>query len=142
MDFPRAELLALLRSEAHWVVATVGPDGHPASAVVGVAVADDLTLVFDTLAPTRKCQNLRADPRVALTMWHGERTVQIEGLADEPSGAALGPVRDLYLATFPGGRERLAWPGITHIRVRPTWVRWSDFSGAEPQIGEVRLPRD
>lgn len=140
MDTSRADLLALLRSEPHWVVATVGPDGHPASAVVGVAVADDLTLIFDTLAPTRKCQNLRADPRVSLTMWHGERTVQIAGLADEPAGEALTALRDLYLAAFPTGIERLAWPGITHVRVRPTWVRWSDFSGPEPRIGELVPP--
>ncbi len=140
MDISRAELLALLRTEPHWVVATVGPDGRPASAVVGVAVADDLTLVFDTLATTRKCQNLRADSRVALTMWHGERTVQLEGLADEPTGDALTSLRDLYLATFPAGAERLAWPGLTHVRVHPTWVRWSDFSGAEPRVGEVLPP--
>jgi hypothetical protein len=35
------------------------------------------------------------------------------------------------------GRERLAWPGITHFRVRPTWVRYSDFTQNLPRVVEL-----
>ena len=35
------------------------------------------------------------------------------------------------------GRDRLAWPGITHARVRPTWVRVSDFTVDPPRILEL-----
>jgi hypothetical protein len=31
----------------------------------------------------------------------------------------------------------LAWPGITHVRVRPTWVRVSDFTRDPPNIVEL-----
>lgn len=34
------------------------------------------------------------------------------------------------------GRDRLAWPGIIHLRVRPTWLRYSDFSHDPPVITE------
>jgi hypothetical protein len=44
----------------------------------------------------------------------------------------LDRLKKLYFASFPDGIERQAWPGITYFRVRPTWVRFSDFRGPEP----------
>ena len=38
---------------------------------------------------------------------------------------------------FPDGPERLAWPGITYLRVRPTWIRYSDFRPASARIVEL-----
>jgi len=32
----------------------------------------------------------------------------------------------------------LAWQGITHFRVRPTWARYSDFNNPE-EIVEMQL---
>ena len=29
---------------------------------------------------------------------------------------------------FPDGRERLTWPGLIHVRVKPLWIRYSNFS--------------
>jgi hypothetical protein len=49
-------------------------------------------------------------------------------------GAELERLKELYLARFPDGRERAAWPGITYFRVRPAWLRYSDFSGSAPLI--------
>ena len=130
-----------MRSQKHGVVATTGDDGAPQAAVVGYVVSDALELVFDTLGDTRKAQNLRKRPRLALTMWDEAkaRTVQYEGVADEPKGAELAPYKALYLASFPDGREREQWPGITWFRVKPRWVRHSDFSGEEPVISMVEL---
>jgi hypothetical protein len=133
----RTELVRFLRLARHWVVASSAADGSPQSAVVGVAVTDELELVFDTLESTRKAANLRRDARAALVMWSGAATAQIEGIADEPQGAELERVRAAYLSTFPDGHERAAWPGIRYLRVRPTWIRASDFAGAEPVIVEL-----
>jgi pyridoxine/pyridoxamine 5'-phosphate oxidase len=132
----RGELLKLMRGAREWVVATEHADGSPQAAVVGVAVTDRLELVFDTLGDTRKCSNLRRDPRVALVMWAGDRTVQVEGLADEPQGEERQRVRAAYYARFPDGPEREGWDGITWVRVRPQWVRCTDFSGPDPEITE------
>lgn len=131
----RAAVLALLRSEKHWVVSSLDASGAPSSAVVGVAVSDALELVFDTLASTRKAANLGRDPRVSLAMWSGAATAQIEGVARRvpPEDALVAR----YLETFPDGRDRLTWPGILHFAVRPTWIRVSDFSGAEPIVAEM-----
>jgi hypothetical protein len=123
----RAELVAFLRKNDHGVVATLAADGRPQSAVVGLAVSDALELVFDALPDTRKVQNVRRDRRISVTVWAGHQTAQLDGVADEPQGTERERLLAVYLATFPTGRERLAWPGLTHVRIRPTWARFSDF---------------
>jgi general stress protein 26 len=125
----RAELLAFLRSHRLGVLATVSPAGEPECAVVGIAVTDDLEIVFDTLGNTRKVANLRKSPKIAFVIgWDEEITVQYEGVADEPQEAELERLREVYFIVYPDGRERQKWPGITYFRVRPTWARYSDFN--------------
>jgi len=134
----RDELVQFLRRYKLAVQASVAPGGAPQAAVVGFAVSDELEIVFDTVETTRKYQNLRADQRIALVIgWDDEITAQIEGMADFPTGEELERVRESYFAAYPDGRDRLAWPGITHVRVRPTWIRYSDFTKDPPHIVEV-----
>jgi general stress protein 26 len=138
----RAGLLGFLRGYKLAVLASRDAGGAPQAAVVGFAVSDDLELVFDTLDHSRKARNLGGDPRVALVIggqtWGEERTVQYEGVADVPTGPELERLRELYFERFPDGRERLAsWPGLIHVRVRPTWIRYSDFERQPPEIVEL-----
>ncbi len=135
------ELLWFLRRYKLAVQATVTPDGAPQAAVVGYAVTDEFEIVFDTVETTRKSLNLRADPRTALVIgWDDAITAQIEGVADFPSGAELERLQASYFTVYPDGRDRLSWPGITHVRVRPTWARYSDFTQEPPHIVELALP--
>jgi len=131
----RAELVAFLRRSPFWVQASAADDGAPQAAVIGVAVGDDLELVFDTEISSRKCRNLRRDPRVALVFWDGARTIQIEGRAEAPAGEERERVKALYFGTFPDGCEREA--RVTWFRVRPTWLRDSDFALQPPRIVEI-----
>lgn len=128
------QLIAFLRGAHHGVVATVAQDGGPQAATVGVAVSDRLELVFDTSAAARKAINLRAHPRVAVVLTRGAATAQIQGLADEPTGAELERVRSCYFEAFPDGVARAAWPDITWFRVRPDWIRTTDFGTDPPTI--------
>jgi pyridoxine/pyridoxamine 5'-phosphate oxidase len=122
------------------IEASVSVQGGPQAAVVGFVVSDAAELFFDTLSSTRKCRNLRQDSRIALVVgWDEERTVQYEGIADEPSGVELARLKELYFSVFPDGREREHWPGITYFRVRPVWARYSDFSSAKPSSSELRF---
>ncbi|MEY4550221.1 MAG: hypothetical protein RL685_6416 [Pseudomonadota bacterium] len=133
----RAELIAFLRRYKLAVQATVATDGSPQAAVVGIAVSDQMEVIFDTLDSTRKVQNLRADPRIALVIgWDDAISVQLQGTADFPEGAEQQRIRDCYFVPYPDGRDRLAWPGITHARVRPTWLRYSDYTQEPPYIFE------
>lgn len=138
----RADLVRLLREYRLAVVSTVAADGAAQSAVVGCAISDGLEIVFDTLEETRKARNLRRDPRVSAVIgWDRDMTAQIEGVADFPAGAELERIRAVYFQVYPDGRERLAWPGITHVRVRPRWIRWSDFTKQPPFIFECEADR-
>jgi hypothetical protein len=136
----RADLVAFITQHRYAVEASTAASGAPQAAVVGVVVTDALELFFDTLGTTRKAQNLRRDPRIAFVIGWDDRTVQYEGVADEPTGAELAHLKQLYLAKFPDGREREAWPHISYFRARPTWVRYSDFRGPEPAVVELAFP--
>jgi len=138
----RADLLRFLEAHRTAVQCSVASGGAPQAAVIGVAVTADLELVFDTLESTRKVANLRADPRIALVLGGGdgeEITVQYEGLADFPAGEELHRLREVYYAAFPDGPQRLAWPGLVYVRVRPTWIRYSDYRGEPAVIEEFRF---
>ena len=139
-----AELLTFLQSQRLAVQASCGPNATAQAALVGVAVTDAFELVFDTLSTTRKVSNLRARPRVAFVIggWGpgDERTVQYEGIADEPTGLELERIKAAYFTVWPDGPSRASWPGLTYLRVRPTWIRYSDFNSAPPVIQEFSGP--
>jgi hypothetical protein len=135
----RAELLQFLRAQRYAVQASVADDNAPQAAVIGVAVCDTLELVFDTVHGSRKCQNLRKNPHIALVFTEAARTLQCEGVADEPTGAELQRLKAIYLQVFPDGVEREGWPDITYFRVRLTWARFSDFGAVPPGIVDIVL---
>jgi pyridoxine/pyridoxamine 5'-phosphate oxidase len=111
------------------VVATVSADNEPEAALVGFAITDQFELIFDTLDRTRKCQNLRASSKIAVVIgWDEEISIQYEGRADEPSGAELDRLKKVYYKVYPDGPARQQWPGITYFRIRPSWVRYSNFN--------------
>lgn len=133
----RRELVDFLRAQPWAVQASVSQALSPQAAVIGVVVTDQLELFFDTLNNTRKYQNLTARPEIALVIgWDEGRTVQLQGQVDEPASDELARLKERYFARFPDGREREAWPGIAYLRVRPTWLRYSDFRGAQPLVFE------
>src|SRR5262245_43612277 len=131
----RKELVEFVRRQPWAVEASIAPGGAPQAAVIGVVCSDAGELFFDTLASSRKCQNLRKDPRLAVVVgWDDAQTAQLEGLADEPRGSELERLKALYFERFPDGVERAKTSGVAYFRLRPTWARYSDFRGAEPVI--------
>jgi general stress protein 26 len=136
----RDDLLQFMRSEKYAVQTSVSAAGSPQAAVVGIAVTDALEIVFDTVASSRKALNLRSNPSIAFviggTRDGDERTVQYEGVADEPGGADLDRLLAVYYARFSEGPERRAWPGLIYVRVKPTWIRYSNFGANPPEIVE------
>jgi hypothetical protein len=136
----RSELLQCMRGHSLAVQTSVSPSLAPQAAVVGIVVTDDLEVFFDTTDGTRKVDNLRRNPKIAFViggLTNGdERTVQYEGIADEPAGAELERLKEFYFTRFPDGRERQSWRGLIYIRARPTWIRFSDFNQVPPKIVE------
>jgi len=134
------KLLAFLRQHRLAVEASVSPAHTPQAAVVGIAVTDRFEIVFDTVDSTRKAHNLRRNPRLAFVIGGltkgEERTVQYEGVADEPSGAELERLKAIYYSVYPDGPSRLSWPGLIYVRVRPIWIRYTDYTVEPTEIVE------
>lgn len=134
----RQQLLSFMREERYGIECSISPDGRPQAAVVGVAITDRFEVIFDTVGSTRKAVNLRSNPSIALVLGStdggAQKSVQLEGKADEPRGAELARILEVYFARFPDGRDRQQWPGITWFRVTPTWLRYSDYSLDPPHI--------
>nr|ACN58760.1 hypothetical protein AKSOIL_0115 [uncultured bacterium BLR8] len=139
----RAAVLEFMRGHKYAVEASVSPAGAPQAAVVGFVVTDDFEIFFDTLDSTRKAANLEYSPQIALVIGGAangdERMVQIQGVADAPAGAELERLKAMYFGRFPDGRDRARLSGIVYVRVRPTWLRDSDFGRAPPQIIEFEF---
>src|SRR5208282_4993124 len=113
-------------------------NGTPQSALVGIAVTQNLEIVFDTEKSSRKYPNLVERPSCSFVVgWGGEQTVQFEGVAFEPNGDELKHYQAAYFAAWPDGPARMAWPGIVYFVVRPRWIRLSDFDQSPPLIEEL-----
>ena len=134
------ELLEFLRRHRLAVEASV----HSATVLrppsSGSPSPDRCEIVFDTVDSTRKARNLRRNPKLAFVIGGltdgEERTVQYEGIADEPSGPELERLKAVYYEVYPDGPSRLSWPGLIYVRVRPTWIRYTDYTVVPTEIAE------
>lgn len=121
------------------ILATIGPDGNPQSALLGIAITLQLEVIFDTVKSSRKYPNLIARPACSFVIggWGtGEQTVQYEGEATELKSPELARYQKMYFEVWPDGPARMTWPGIVYFVVRPRWIRYSDFDQSPPLISE------
>jgi general stress protein 26 len=136
----KADVLNFMRTHSLAVQSSVSLLGGPQSAVIGFVVSDDFHIFFDTIDTTRKAKNLRQNPMIAFVIGGliggDERTVQYEGIADEPTGKELDSLKELYFTRFPDGRERQSLTGLIYIRAKPIWIRYSDFNQDPAEILE------
>jgi pyridoxine/pyridoxamine 5'-phosphate oxidase len=131
------ELYQFIAKQSLAVVGSISPEGVPQSALVGVAVTEDLEIIFDTLNTSRKYRNLVSNTRASVVIgWEHETTVQLEGEAFLPEGEALMRYKTVYFAKWPDGPSRQSWPGLVYFVTRPRWIRYSDFNQQPPLIEE------
>jgi pyridoxine/pyridoxamine 5'-phosphate oxidase len=133
----RFELYEFIAGHSLAVLGSISAEGMPQSALVGIAVTEELEIVFDTLNSSRKYRNLTANANASFVIgWEGEKTVQFEGKAFLPKGAELERYQKVYFAKWPDGPNRQSWPGLVYFVVRPRWIRFSDFDQQPPLISE------
>jgi hypothetical protein len=136
----RAELVAFVRRHGLAVVATRGPAGDTQTAEYGVAITDDAEFIFEISRHSQKYANIVGFPQVALVVGGSESViVQSEGIADVPTDASRDRCLRVYFQQFPTGRERALEPDITHVRIRPRWVRLVDDRPDSFGIQEIQL---
>ena len=134
-----ADLYHFMATHRLGVLGTICHADTPQSALVGIAVTQQLEIIFDTVKTSRKYPNLiaRSDCSFVIGGWgKGEQTVQYEGEAKELTGSELDRCQKIYFAAWPECRSHLSWPGIVYFVVRPTWIRYSDFDQNPPSIRE------
>jgi general stress protein 26 len=140
MPVSKQAIVDFLRLHRYGVAATQGANGTPEAALVGYIVSDRLEIFFDSFENTRKIANLRHNPRLAFVaggMTVGdERTVQLDGVVEYPGGEELERLKEAYFADLPDGRRRSKLPGIMYLRIRPLWVRYTDFNVVPPVLTE------
>jgi general stress protein 26 len=105
-----------------------------------VTATDQAEIIFDTSRSSRKYDNIRAGPDVAVVIgWDDELTVQCEGPADVLTGDDLARCKADYFKQYPDGRDRATDPDIAHVRIRPRWVRYSDYRPESFAVEEFQL---
>jgi general stress protein 26 len=117
------------------VISTIGSNGKPEAALIGIAVSGNLDIIFDTLKTSRKYNNILSNPHIAIVVgWDNDTTIQYEGIAEVLGDDNISDnYRQTYYAAWPDGRERAeTWPGLVHIKVSPKWIRYSNFN--EPVV--------
>ena len=134
------EVYEFTNKERLAVLSTVADTGQPQSALAGMAVTQQLEIIFDTVKSSRKYPNLKNNPRVAWVVGRTtEVTVQYEGVAEGVSGEELAKYKKIYFGAFPDGPVRESWPGTTYFVVRPTWVRYCDYNPESRRIEERKF---
>jgi hypothetical protein len=124
----RDEMLRLTRQRYIATLATASPEIQPQASPMRYAVTDDFEIVMGTLQTSRKFANLQRNPKVAVLVWDGMFSIQIDGIFDLPSGADLERLRDFFAHEQPlEARIRAGRPTHVYFRIRPLWARYSDF---------------
>ena len=135
-------VLDFLKRHRLGVIATASLDAVPEAALINFAVTPGLEIVFETTTATRKFPNLKRNPYADMVIgWEGGQTLQCSGTVDEPEGREGERLRALYLAAFPATASHEHWPGNSYFRLRPHWLRFSDYSSQPRRIAELDLPR-
>jgi uncharacterized pyridoxamine 5'-phosphate oxidase family protein len=134
------QFINFVRERGLAVIATRGADGAPQAALIGITATERGELVFDTSRSSRKYRNLSAFAQVALVIgWDNEMTVQCEGIADIPTGADRDRCLQAYFAQYPDGVDRAHDHDIVHVRVRPSWLRYSDYRPGSFAVEETTV---
>lgn len=76
------------------VLSSIGSLGTPQSALVGIAVSENLEIVFDTVKSSRKYANLIANPGCSFVFgWTGEQLSNMKALQKNLEGPDSGIIR-------------------------------------------------
>lgn len=136
----KQRILQFIKRHRIGVIATASLDGKPEAAVVEFGETEKLELIIDMFAASRKCANMKQNPRVAFVIgWDEKITVQYEGVATELTGEDLAECKKIYFVKSPRAARWENRPGNTYFKITPTWIRYSDLGKDPWEIHEVRF---
>lgn len=124
------------------VLSTVSPDHTPESAVMGYAIKEDGSMIFNTNRNSRKWSNIAVNPSVSICIgWDMKYPfVQIEGVATRiDKGALYKASEEFYFSYHPNSLSYKGNPDTVFISVRPHWIRLSNMRVIPHIISECSL---
>lgn len=131
----RAAVAHFVRVCGSGVVASIGADGAPQAAYVGLTATDEGVLVFDATSDSRKVGNIRERPQVALAVTGADTSVQLEGRARVARDEERWRLGEVYSERFPGSRALDV--GFEVVVVDVHWVRVYDAGEHPPRVVEA-----
>ncbi|HSX41384.1 MAG TPA: pyridoxamine 5'-phosphate oxidase family protein [Candidatus Saccharimonadales bacterium] len=120
------------------VISSIGPDGAPQSAYVGVTTLFETgELMVGTSVKTRKYANLKANPKSSITMWEGATTIQTEGAVEiiERGDSRFADYEGRILKVDPSKQRFVGDSDQIWMVFKPTWIRYTDIA-AKPWVIE------
>lgn len=138
----RAIVLNFLKQQPMATISTVAKDSdQPESALIAFTQTEDLEIVFESFAGTRKWSNIQSNSRVAMVIgWNTDKhiTVQYEGVVSLISDQEKEKYIQLFLdKDTPCTEQFLRDPRARLYKVSPTWIRYADYTKDEPWIIEL-----
>jgi uncharacterized protein YhbP (UPF0306 family) len=129
-------MLEFLKENEQCVLATINKNGLPEAATVGFSQNNRLELVIATSPKTRKHKNMLNNPNVALVVgFEGSVTVQYEGKVSLIKDGEFDQLLKQYFEKLPAARK---FKDESYFLIKPTWIRYSDFSQSPKLIEELR----
>ena len=111
------------------VIASVNETSLPEAAVIGIAVTENLEIIFSSFVTSRKYANLQKNPKIALVIgWEKGTTVQYEGIAIELSQDEAEKQLETSLKKTQSIALKLELENQVVYKITPNWVRFSDLS--------------
>ncbi len=136
----RIALHSFMVGHRYGVVSSISGDGTPQSALVGIAISQDLEIIFDTVEVFPEISQSHSHGQIALLSWDGleKQTVQFEGLASEANGPDLKRCQEIYFSSLAGGASAFEMAGTSPILwCDPDGIRYSDYDQTPAVIEEV-----
>lgn len=114
----------------------------PESALIAFAELPNLGIIFETFSETRKHDNLQKNNHVSLVIGWGDDqiTLQYEGIARPiPKNETEKYLKIFAAKDTPCTEVFLRNPRVRLYKVKPTWLRYSNYSCETPEFIEHRF---
>ncbi len=140
----KSEILSFLDSSPLCVITTNDRGGkYPESALVAFDQYDNFEIVFETFDDSRKYANLQSDKHVSLVVGFSPKTqitLQYEGIAEEIRPENYEKYIKHFLAKdTPCSEKFLRDLRVKFFKIKPKWLRYSDYRGKTPRIIENKF---
>ncbi len=136
----KEKILDFIKSQDLAVVTTVDKNGRPEAALVAISETEDLELIFGSLSDTRKNENIKNHPDIAVVIGLDDKiTIQYEGKAVRLEGEEEEEAKQIHIKKLPGSAKYADMEGQEYFKITPKWIRYSDFNHFPEKIFELNL---